>query len=253
MALLVALATAAQAERKAKQNKDLLSIEEVRDSLVLLRTDGGHYVAIVPFDVGNKHFYFGDGKHMYLQRSAGGSKIGAKMFQRPFWSPRTDNHSYVQIRDGAWKLKCKDRETAMAVVDGDEASKLLVAAKFHGPLWKRRAYALARDDRGRYYYLDRLRDAYGGKGYRLFVGMKGSMKKTKLVNVVSDSEGDIFSTKKGDLRLIWDRGKSEKVTWVRGKKRIKLTPVPLWKNSLLVYDELGVYEGELLGTPCDYY
>ena len=46
------------------------------------------------------------------------------------------------------------------------------------------------------------RKVYGGKGYRVFVGKKGAMKQLPLTDVASDSAGDVFSTKTGDLRLV---------------------------------------------------
>jgi len=252
--VLAGLAATAVADKKGSKNGDLVKIDDVRDKLAVLQADGGHYVVILPFQISSEHFYFGDGKNLYQQRTMSGSAEGDKKFERHFWSPRVNHQGYIQYRDGAWQLKCLERTTPLAVVTDEAASKLLAEAKFHVPLWKRQGYALARDDRGSYYYVDRLRDEHGGKGFRLFVGMKGSMKLTKLVNVVSDSEGDIFSTRTGDLRLIWNRqGETEDVTWVKGKKRTKLTSVPMWKNIQLIYDELGAYEGEQLGTPCDYY
>jgi hypothetical protein len=42
----------------------------------------------------------------------------------------------------------------------------------------------------------------------------------------------------------------KEATWVRGKKRTKLTYVPLDANVYMIYAELGVYV-ERLGTPCD--
>ena len=69
-----------------------------------------------------------------------------------------------------------------------------------------------------------------------------------MTNVVSDSEGDIFSTKTGSLRLILNKNES---TWIEGKKQRKLVLVPVEDNARMIYTELGVYTGERLGTPCD--
>ena len=35
------------------------------------------------------------------------------------------------------------------------------------------------------------------------------------------------------------------------KSKLKLTKVPVEDNAAMIYGELGVYTGELLGTPCD--
>jgi hypothetical protein len=120
------------------------------------------------------------------------------------------------------------------------------------------AYALARDDAGTYFFVDRQREPPQSKFFRLYMGKKGEMKPLKMVNVVSDSEGDIFATKTGELRLIipkegrggLDSERREPV-WIKGKKRVSLTWVPVEDNAYMIYAELGVYAGQLLGTPCD--
>jgi hypothetical protein len=84
--------------------------------------------------------------------------------------------------------------------------------------------------------------------FRLYSGPRGSMKPLKMVNVVSDSEGDIFSTKSGELRLVLDKKES---AWVQKGKRQPLKSLPVEDNVALIYADLGVYTGQPLGTPCD--
>ncbi len=84
--------------------------------------------------------------------------------------------------------------------------------------------------------------------FRLYSGPRGSMKPLKMVNVVSDSEGDIFSTKSGELRLVLDKKES---AWVQKGKRQQLKSLPVEDNVALIYSDLGVYVGQPLGTPCD--
>ncbi|MGZ3440551.1 MAG: hypothetical protein ACXVDD_13605, partial [Polyangia bacterium] len=86
------------------------------------------------------------------------------------------------------------------------------------------------------------------KNFRLWAGMKGAMKLQKMTNVVSDSEGDIFSTKTGSLRLILDK---HETTWVANEKKTKLVFLDPADNHIMIYTDLGVYTGEPLGTPCD--
>jgi hypothetical protein len=69
-----------------------------------------------------------------------------------------------------------------------------------------------------------------------------------MTNVVSDSAGDVFATKSGELKLVL--GKKE-ASWVQGKKAKDLILLPLEDNVQLIYSELGVYTGQPLGTPCD--
>src|SRR5690606_33895296 len=165
-----------------------------------------------------------------------------------FWDPRVNHRASVNQSKGAWTVQCGKRETALRPLADEEAKKLVARAAFRKHPWKHEAYALARDDRGIYYYVDRLRVEHGGKGFRLFVGPKGSMKATKLTNVVSDSESDIFATKTGELRLILFK---KAATWVSRKDRTELLNVPVLDNLPLVYSELGVYLGDL-HTPCDH-
>jgi hypothetical protein len=76
----------------------------------------------------------------------------------------------------------------------------------------------------------------------VFVGRKGAMKPKPLTDVASDTAGDVFATKTGDLRIVRDtsEGKST-VTWIKGEKRIELVTLDLDANSQLIFKDLGVY------------
>src|SRR5947207_1056188 len=111
-------------------------------------------------------------------------------------------------------------------------------------------HLLARDDSGVYYYVDRYAKIYGGKGYRVYVGRKGAMKQMPLTDVASDSAGDVFSTKSGDLRLVRNsENNKETMTWVKGEKRTELVFLDTDVNSVVIFKDLGVYT--FLGTLCD--
>ena len=119
-------------------------------------------------------------------------------------------------------------------------------------------HLLARDDQGRYFYVDRGNTPETEKSFRLFVGPKGAMKLQKMTNAVADTEGEIFTTKSGSLRYVTDR--KNPPVWIQGGKKTKLTVVPLEgtdangepvNNYQLIYNDLGVYLGERLGNPCD--
>ena len=69
-----------------------------------------------------------------------------------------------------------------------------------------------------------------------------------MTNIVSDSQGDIFTTRSGELRLVLDKQRS---VWVERKKELELIQLPIQDNHVLIYQDLGVYEGQRLGTPCD--
>ena len=80
--------------------------------------------------------------------------------------------------------------------------------------------------------------------------LDGAMKELPLTNIVSDSKGQIFASKRGELRFVIEDG--DKGTWIKGEQKTELTNVPVEDNIALIYGELGVYEGSL-GTPCDEY
>lgn len=251
----------AYASADKKRNKNDPDVTEIKDKLTILHDGSGHYIALVEFG-DTEHVYYSWAKPkrkrsrvFYQQRVySSGSNKGAGTMSRSFWSPFVSGHPTIKLgKNQEWTVQCGDSETPVHKVSDTERDKLLAKAAFKGPYWKRQAYALVRDEMGIYYYVDRLRKAHGGKGFRLFRGRKGKLKKQKMVDIVNDSEGDIFSTRDGALRMILSQNKS---TWVernrktRKETRTDLTVVPVHKNALLIYTELGVYN-ERFGTPCD--
>jgi hypothetical protein len=247
--VITLLAVAAPSGAAAEGTPDAdtsVDITPVRDKLKVLKAERGHYFVVEPFK-SDGNFYFGDGKQFYRQRSRSSSSSGKEKFSISFWSPRTKAGAFesLEFRDAGWKFSCDGRKNALTEITGDGAAKILKEAKFAQPRWRYTAFALARDDFGRYYYVDRLQDRFGGRGFRVFAGKKGAMKLQKMSNIVLDSEGAIFSTKRGQLRLIFHgdprRGhdKAEKATWVRKKRRTGLVAVPLYSNVQLIYEELG--------------
>jgi hypothetical protein len=205
-----------------------------------------------------RFFYSPDGKTFWDQRVIGFGSTGPGTFDLTFWEPRVFEGYKRQFsrRDDKYEVQCDDRLTAMTPLPEAESKAMLAAATFMKPRWKYRAYALARDDRGRYYYVDRPREPEDSKAFRLYKGEKGALVPLKMTNVVSDSEGDIFSTKSGQLRLLLpaqradDPGARDPM-WVRGRAKLRLTWVPIEMSGKLIYTELGVYAGQPLGTPCD--
>jgi hypothetical protein len=252
LGLVLAPATAAVAgpnDSKKKKN-DTVDVSAYRDQMVVLHSGTGHYVIAVPASGHYTTVFYGDGKVFYQQRTFGGGlDTGAKSMSASFWSPRVDHVSRVEQSKGAWQVQCGKNETALEPLAAEAAKKLLDKAVFRKHPWKYQAYALARDEHGKYYYVDRLRDEFGGMGFRLWVGPKSNMKRMRMTNIVNDSEGDIFATKKGELRMILSKQTS---TWVKGQARTNLVQVPVTRNLPLIYGELGVYLGELY-TPCDHF
>ena len=231
-----------------------VDVGPVKDKLEILSDGKQHYLALIPFDQGSDaawtHVYYGDGKSFYALRIIGSGANGRESFDFTFWEPRVKARyqAEVSFKAGKYEVQCDTRQTELAPLPRSEAVAMIAAATFHKPLWRFHAFALARDDRGTYYYVDRQREPEDSLNFRLYSGPRGAVKPLKMVNVVSDSEGKIFSTKSGDLRLVLDR---HEAAWVKGKARTTLVPLPIEDNAPLIYGDLGAYTGQRLGTPCD--
>lgn len=259
---LGALQLAAGAKKKPApvdplEQPEPFDVKPFRAKLGVYHDGKGHYVVMNPDvrdDETDDAVFYGDGKVFWQVRRVGGG-ASEDRFDVTFWDPRIvpGYQRSLDGKPGELRVQCEERQTPLTALPKAEATALLEAATFYRPRWKRMAYLLARDESGTYYYVDRMRQPENNKFYRLFVGKKGSLKLTKLVNVVSDSQGDIFSSKSGELRLIASASPAgdRELVWVKGKKRTKLVNVPVQDNGALIYSELGVYAGQPLGTPCD--
>jgi hypothetical protein len=233
-----------------------VDVSAFREQLrVFQDAQGGTYVVLgEELNAKETRVWYGPGKALYEQLSPRRSRNG------PAWSvalfaPRVANFQPATIEgkaDGTFERTCGNTDKAPLVeLTGDKATAVLDAAKFFTTATLRQAHMLARDDRGVYYYVDHLRDPYGGKGFRVLVGRKGALKLLPLVDVASDSEGEVFSTKTGNLRLVHgdSPGVPEKAVWIKGKRSTELVPVDIIASSRMIYRDLGVYKS--LGTFCD--
>jgi hypothetical protein len=194
--------------------------------------------------------FYGDGKTMYQQRIVG-SGTAAKGYEWSIWAPRVKTMQVATLEPKSDRLtvSCGVKDArALTQLKSDEAKTFFAKATFYPPLWQRQTRFLARDDDGVYYFVDELRDEYGGQGYRVFVGEKGTMKEMPMTNVVEDSGGFIFATKGGSLKIISDK-KADTAYWVKGGKKIELTTLVPTDNRYLIYRSLGVYGS--IGTVCD--
>jgi|GEM_PF-323452 len=244
----------ADARPKKKRTKvsDLVDISAAKPTLtVLTDADGDLYVFGSVNGSSDPLVFYGEGggKDFYQLRIFGGGSDGTTgAFAYRFWSPRVDSTTDLGRKaSGAFFVNCADDDAALTKLSDGDARKVLDKSAFHRALWKRQAHVLARDDSGTYFYVDRIRDEEGGKGFRIFSGPSGNMKELPMTNVISDSVGEIYATKKGELRLVTSNAE---IAWIKGGKRATLTRVPVEDNAKLIYGELGVYPGTL-GTPCD--
>ena len=244
LAVLLVLSTSAAAEPKPKA----VDIKPIRDQLIVLQdADGGLYVVLpgkdsrVFFGVGGKN------KNLYEQSVIGRFSDGkAGSWDISVWAPRVPNiqpGSVQRKADGSYVKSCgNDVHVPLTELAADKAKTVIDKNNFLSTAMTRRPYMLARDDSGVYYYVDALRAEYGGKGFRVFVGKKGALKLKPLTDIASDTAGDIFATKTGDLRIVRDTSEGKQnVQWVKGEKRSSLVTLDLDANSQLIFKDLGVY------------
>jgi hypothetical protein len=246
---VLALCATAGAEPKPT----VVDIKPFRDHLLVFQdAAGGTYVVDNTSD--SKVFY-GTGKQLYAQETSGRSTNG-DMWSISTWAPRIPGIKPASIdrrNDGSFRKSCDGKDDAgLTQITGDKAKLILDKYQFMTEFLVHRAHMLARDDSGVYYYVDRLMKVYGGKGFRVFVGKKGAMKELALTDVASDSAGEVFSTKTGDLRLSRNHeveNGADTVVWIKGEKRSPLISLNVDMNSVVIFKDLGIYKA--IGTLCD--
>nr|WP_240672412.1 hypothetical protein [Corallococcus coralloides] len=240
--------------------------EKLRDRMVLesakVCADGkGHYTVLIPQTPEHDgELYYGDGKTFTQVAPVGYPNATEGGFFEPrFFNPKANDNfrgtdyrvvSYLKLSEDlkSCTLSCGEKSLPQQPVPAEEARALLRKAAYQPSPVKFQPYALLRDDKGVYYLVERGIGA-DNKSFRIFTGQRGQVKQQKMINVVTDSQGEIFSTQGGDLRLVVDR--EEPSFWVVKSKRQKLRAVPVGENLPFIYNELGVYTGARLGTPCD--
>ncbi|MEZ4365639.1 MAG: hypothetical protein R2939_05055 [Kofleriaceae bacterium] len=230
---VVTPAAAAPAKPKPKKKKkaDTVDISAYRDKLLALTDDDGHYYVVRSEPLGERVVFIGDGKDMYQQRLRGGGSGGGD-WSISLRAPRSGinfGEATLWFGKGRYRLDCGERGQSegdsevpeLRPLAAEETERLLSTATFRPPFWNRHARALARDDAGTSYYVDQLDDQHGGEGFRVFIGRRGAMKEMPMKSVVVDSAGDIFSTKRGELRIVVNTNQT--ATWIKGRTRTELT------------------------------
>ncbi|MEE8410623.1 MAG: hypothetical protein V3T05_13555 [Myxococcota bacterium] len=216
------------------------------------------YVGVTPNAKGVRQVIFGDGKKFARVRRLTTLISGDWFFDpREFKATNNENMRGVDLRyysrvdfdekKKTCNLQCGDRVIELKPLSIEETRDIMTAAELTDPLPRRVPYAVARDRAGNYFFVDRT-DSPGAKDFKLYKGPKGKLEELEMVNIVSDSKGDVFSTKSGSLRLVIEKQKS---FWIEGGKTRELVNVPLEKNWGVIYKEIGVYTGKAFGTPCD--
>lgn len=245
---------AARAPIQSKDPKPTpVDIKAFKDKLEVFRDAAGGTYVVLNDPAQDRRAWFGTGKTLYEQVVIGRSSDGDG-WSISTWAPRVAEvrpGSISRLGDGTYQKSCGgDEDATLALLTGDKAKAVLDKSAFMSPALVRRAHLLTRDDSGVYYYIDRLDRAHGSKGYRVFVGKKGAMKEATLTDVASDTAGQVFSTKTGDLRLVTTHDDQKPTArWIRGEKKTDLVSLDIDANSQVIFRDLGIYE--FLGTICD--
>jgi hypothetical protein len=247
--LLVA-ASWATARTGADASQDGPALAAVKSQLVVLGTPDGRYIALVP-ELESRHVYYGARRALHRQKVLLSATDEDDNFSVLIWAPDQIGGAAVEMFDDHWRLRCGAKTTDLTTVGESERDLLLKTARFEEPRLDREPYVLARNQRGEYFYIDREVRSRGSAGYRVYAGRVGKVRPLKLLWVVSDSEGDVFAARNGQLRVITDDRGERRVEWRRGNLVETLLPVPIGRNPYLIYKELGVYQNHHLGTPCD--
>jgi hypothetical protein len=148
----------------------------------------------------------------------------------------------------AHSLQCGEAKVAFSPVPSEEAKRLLAKAAFFGPRWQRRIHAVARDDEGTFWLVDRAREPERSDDFRLFSGRKGRAAPVELEDALLDEGGDVFLTPRGRLRI--DHRKRE-AEWIDDAGTRKLVHLDVESQAAFVYGSYGAYGSEPLGSACD--
>jgi hypothetical protein len=253
--LLSATAALGQPKDDGDPKPTPVDIKAMKDKLMVFQDKaGGTYVVFNEEGSTDAHVWYGTGKQLYEQVVIGRSRNDTA-WQISTWAPRVAElrpGMIGRMENGTFEKSCDGKDDAVLTqVTGDKAKVIVDKYAFLSSALVRRPHLFARDDTGVYYYVDRLDSSHGGKGYRVFVGKKGAMKQLALTDVASDSAGQVFSTKTGDLRLVntTDSETKPSTKWVRGEKSTALLSLDLDVNSPVIFKDLGVYK--FTGTLCD--
>ena len=248
LALVAGTSDAGPRKKKKKKDDEIVDISSVKDKLSVYTDGEGGYFATGSMQT--DWLFYGDGKTMYQQRIVGSGSSG-KGYEWSIWAPRvkTLQLAGLETKNDRLTVTCGVKDSrVLTQLEADKTKLFFAKATFYPPLWQRQTRFLARDDDGTYYFVDELREEYGGQGYRVFVGAAGTMKEMPMTNVVEDSGGFIFATKGGSLKIIADK-KHDTAYWVKGGKKAELTVLEPTDNRYLIYRSLGIYGS--LGTVCD--
>jgi hypothetical protein len=218
---------------------------------------GKHVVVLGPREAPHRGMAYGDGGQLSWVSTP--EALGGGWFFDPRQRNEKNNddfrgldlrlfsHIEADPKTGTCKLTCGARESSLQLLTGAAKSAVLEQASYGPSPMQREPYALARDKAGNYYFVDRGVTEQTARDFRLYKGPRGKLRPLEMKDVVSDSEGEIFASTSGKLRLVLGKQSAQ---WISGSTATLLL-LPLHDNYGLIYNELGVYLSAKLGVPCD--
>ncbi len=247
---------------KGKTLQYQLALSETR---VCGDSEEKRYIVLAPDGSDNPGLFYGNGETFHKAKTS--KMLGPDWFYDPrHFNPRNNDGfrghdlrvwSSVEFdkKKGECAVTCGTRTSKVKMMTGEAAMSVARDMNIEPDPLPFAPHALARDRRGTYYYVERGTKKGQERLFRLHVGKLGSLKLQKMRDIVSDSGGEIFSSRAGDLRLVIDRDDEEKskATWIAGKRPRRLKMISIHKNLDLIYNKLGIYTGKPLGNPCDDY
>jgi hypothetical protein len=235
-----------------------LGEKKVLSETTVCTDNKGHYAVVAPHEHRGRQLFYGDTKALYSVPLPLANISGEHFFEPRYPNP-THNpdfrgadmrvHGSVEVQKDKCQVECGQRNIDLTIVPEDQARDFLLKAKVQESPQQFMPHALLRDTKGRYYLVERSTRPNEEKNFKLWVGPKGKLKEEKMQNMVADSEGEVFSTRGGELRLLLDRVQPS--FWIEGKQKTELRAVPVGDNLTLIYGDLGVHRGARLGNPCD--
>lgn len=271
LALVALQSGAAGRKRKGGVPADppppLVDISAIRDKIDVFHDGKGHYFATTHWrnyskDKATRMRFYGDGKRFYRVPVRAGGRHGDDYYFSVL-DPRLPRTASFNFRGGKAVFSCGKRRTPLTMLDQAKTAAMLRRAEFREVFWRRMPHALARDENGTYFYVDRLSESdavtRAPRGLRVFAGPRGRLKLLRMKDVAVDPAGEVFVTPDGRLKLMINHERGRRIdgaTWIAGKQRQSLTVIgitgPTWlETRLFIYRELGVYAGRKLHRPCD--
>jgi len=273
MALLAVLVLASGAQAK--------EAEKVRrDDLQIVHDGKGHYLAYRmrhraagpegALRLSPGVIYVGEGTRFWLlerDTHAQEPPPGVHFTFIDFRFPAPGSASRYAIHDvdgdgSTVTVECGAEKQRFVAVSGKERAKILQSATFQDHPMGRVPHALLRDDDGNYYYIDRSANPARPYDRQVYRGRRGNLAPLTLKDVLIDMAGELYVGKTGKLRIEREDGNATRAVWIdkKGTERpltmvamdIQLAHAGFAAVNAFIYNDLGMYLGKKLGTPCDW-